>query len=94
MLLLAGEGILRAQVSDSFTDGDFTSNPTWIGQTTLFTINASQQLQLNDAAAGSASLSTSFPGASLANREWQLWVRQSFAGSDNNQSRIYLAANG
>jgi len=94
MLLLAGEGILRAQVSDSFTDGDFTSNPTWIGQTTLFTINASQQLQLNDAAAGSAALSTSFPGTSLANREWQLWVRQSFAGSDNNQSRIYLSANG
>jgi hypothetical protein len=83
-----------AQFSDSFSDGNFTDNPIWTGQTGLYIVNPAQQLQLNDVAAGSAALSTSFASASLDNREWQIWVRQTFAGSDNNQSRIYLTANG
>lgn len=85
---------VSAQLSDSFSDGNFTDNPAWTGQTGLFIVNPSQQLQLNDASAGSAALSTSFASASLDNREWQIWVRQTFAGSDNNQSRIYLTSNG
>jgi len=85
---------LHAQFTDNFSDGDFANNPTWEGNTDHFIVNASQQLQLNASGTGQSILYTSFASTSLDNREWQLWVRQNFAGSDNNQSRIYLAANG
>jgi hypothetical protein len=83
---------LAAQLSDDFSDGDFTSNPTWSGATELFSINSMGQLQTIGTAAGQAHLYTSFPSTNLDNKEWQFFVRQTFAGSDNNQSRIYLAA--
>jgi len=46
-----------AQVSDDFADGDFTTNPTWNGDASLFTINAGQ-LQSQSAVAGTYYLST------------------------------------
>jgi hypothetical protein len=81
-------------VSDNFNDGDLSINPTWTGDNILFTTNANSQLQLNDAVAGQAYLSTSFVEESLDNKEWQFWIKQSFAPSDNNQSRFYLMSNG
>ncbi len=84
----------NAQLSDNFSDGDFTSNPTWTGSTSLFTVNALGNLQSADVVAGQAYIATSFASASLSDREWNFWIKQTFAGSDNNQSRVYLAANG
>lgn len=82
-----------AQVSDDFTDGDYTSNPTWTGSSP-FIVNALQELQLNDAVAAQSYLNTSFASTSLDNKEWNLKIKQTFAGSDNNQSRFYLTASG
>ena len=84
----------NAQLSDNFSDGDFTSNPTWTGNTSLFTVNALGNLQSADVVAGQAYIATSFASTSLADHEWNFWIKQTFAGSDNNQSRVYLAANG
>ena len=84
----------NAQLSDNFSDGDFTSNPTWTGSTSLFTVNAVGNLQSADVVQGQAYIATSFASASLSDREWNFWIKQTFAGSDNNQSRVYLAANG
>lgn len=87
-------GTARAQFTDNFSDGNFTSNPAWEGTAADFIVNASLQLQLSASAAGQSFLYTAFPSTTIDNREWEIWVRQNFAGSDNNQSRIYLAANG
>ena len=48
LLLVFITSFAQAQVSDSFTDGNFTANPIWTGDGTEFTINTSQQLQLNN----------------------------------------------
>lgn len=86
-------GTVHAQiVADSFTDGDFTNNPTWSGDDGVFSVNTDSQLQLVDAVAEQSYLATSFPSASLSDKEWRMYIKQSFAGSDANQSRFYFAA--
>lgn len=79
-----------AQLFDDFSDGDFTQNPEWTGNTGQFTINASSQLQLNAAAEGLSVLTTTFNGDGFL--EWRMWVRLNFSPSDNNHAKIYLLA--
>ena len=85
---------LPAQVNENFSDGDFNLNPTWNGSNAEFTVNATKELQLNNVVGGQSQLSTSSVNASINNKEWRISVKQTFAGSDNNHSRIYLVSNG
>lgn len=84
--------ITSAQLVDDFSDGDFSNNPTWIGTTADYTVNATQQLQLNAATAGTSYLSTPHNLINFDNKEWSFWVRQNFAGSSSNFGRLYLSA--
>lgn len=83
---------LSAQVNDDFSDGDFTSSPSWSGDGTEFMVNASQQLQLNNTVAGASYLSTGSPTASLDNIQWNFYIKQAFAPSGSNYGRVYLAS--
>jgi hypothetical protein len=83
-----------AQINDNFNDGNFNTNPTWIGSTDVFVVNTSQQLQLFNTLGGQSYLSAETTNSSIDNKEWRLTVKQTFSGSDNNHSRIYLVANG
>jgi hypothetical protein len=78
------------QVADNFTDGNFTANPAWSGTTANYIINASGQLRLNAPAAGSSSLTTPFILPANHNVTWEFFLRQNFAPSGSNHSRIYL----
>ncbi len=91
-LLLTTAGF--SQIQDDFTDGDFTSNPQWYGTTANYNINSSQQLQLNQTIAGTSFLHTPLIDTDFDDKEWNVWVRQTFAGSGTNYGRIYLIANG
>ncbi len=82
---------VSAQVTDSFTDGDFTANPVWSGDAE-FIINASNQLQLNNTVAGASYLSTPNTLSSLDNMEWHFYIKQSFAPSGSNYGRVYLVS--
>ncbi|MFA9221063.1 MAG: lamin tail domain-containing protein [Sediminibacterium sp.] len=83
-----------AQINDNFNDGDFNLNPTWSGSTDVFVVNSSQQLQLFNTTGGQSYLSAETTNSSTDNKEWRFTVKQTFSGSDNNHSRIYLVANG
>ncbi|MDF2436023.1 MAG: hypothetical protein K0Q95_399 [Bacteroidota bacterium] len=83
---------VSAQVTDNFSDGDFTSSPSWTGDASEFIVNASQQLQLNNTVAGASYLSTASPAASLSNIEWHFYIKQTFAPSSGNYARVYLAS--
>jgi len=85
---------VSAQINENFSDGDFNMNPTWIGSTDVFVVNSTQELQLNDVISGQSYLATPTNTASLSSKEWRIKVKQTFAGSENNHSRIYLVANG
>ncbi|MFT4595027.1 MAG: hypothetical protein ACI9UR_000409 [Bacteroidia bacterium] len=85
---------LSAQVSDDFSDGNFTVNPVWTGSSAEFLVNVDGQLQLTDFAPSGADtsyLTSSFASISLDDKEWQFWLKQSFSGSANNYGRVWLA---
>lgn len=92
LLLVFGLSIsnVSAQITDNFSDGDFTNSPTWTGDGSAYIVNAGLQLQLNGTIADTSSLS--FPSSNIANTEWDFWVRENFAPSDNNNMRIYLVS--
>ena len=91
-LLLFFTHSVFSQVSDNFNDGDFSSNPKWLGDTTEFIVNSSQQLQLNNTIAGASYLVTSTNLSSLNNIQWDFYVKQNFASSGNNYGRVYLVS--
>lgn len=84
------------QVFDDFSDGDFTNNPSWNGTDSWFTVNGSNQLQLNADAAGDAWLFCDYDVAIDVvdgNYEWRFWLREAFAPSSKNYSDVYLCDN-
>jgi hypothetical protein len=86
--------VFSQTVTDNFSDGDFTANPAWSGNSDHFIINNSFQLQLNNNVAGTSYLSTNAPvtSGSINNTEWQFWIRMNFSPSNNNFSRVYLVS--
>ena len=80
-----------AQLEDDFSDGDFTSNPTWGGTIADFIVNGDEKVQLNAAAAGVSYLSTPNLLGSLDDKEWRFNIRLNFSPSGGNKADVYLA---
>ena len=78
------------QVADDFTDGNFTANPTWVGDIECFEVNTSGQLHLHATGSDTAILTTQ--NSLIANTEWDFWMKLSFNTSANNFARVYLVA--
>lgn len=91
--LWRGEGgEADAQITDNFSDGNFTSNPVWSGNDTDFTINTSQQMQLNSSGTGTSYLKMA-NSQLLSNCEWTFWIHLNFSPSSSNYARVYLVSN-
>ncbi|RLD59667.1 MAG: hypothetical protein DRJ05_06055 [Bacteroidetes bacterium] len=93
VLIYAGT---QAQVSDDFSDGDFTNDPEWFGDISHFEISNSSAippemkpaLKLNNS--GSDTSVLYLPNTLMQNTEWGFWVKLSFNTTDNNNARVYL----
>ncbi|MEE1947176.1 lamin tail domain-containing protein [Pedobacter sp. KR3-3] len=79
------------QVFDDFSDGNFTSNPAWTGQTNAFRVNSSNQLQTSLSAVAQTVM-LAVPSALATNAKWEFFVQLNFDPSTANQARIYLVA--
>jgi hypothetical protein len=84
----------HAQLIENFSDGEFGSNPTWNGNPENFIVNSDFELQLNDLdpLLTQSYLSVSNTQPTLNDIEWRVKIKQTFAGSDANQSRVYLTS--
>jgi len=91
LVLMIMSLLIEAQVIDDFSDGDFTKNPTWVGDTAKFEINESLQLHLNASGADTSVLVTA--NTRLENTEWNFWIKLTFNTSLNNYARVYLVSN-
>lgn len=83
---------VHAQLTDNFSDGNFTSNPSWVGDGAQFVVNGSQQLQLNSAGTAQSYLSVGNNLLSLDTTEWRFWIHLAFSPSSSNYARVYLAS--
>ena len=80
-----------AQFTDNFTDGNFTANPTWVGNTADWVVNPALQLQSNNTVANSSFyLSTASTLATTA--QWDFYCNLSFNTSGANYADVYLTA--
>lgn len=76
-------------LQDDFSDGDFTNNPTWVGNSADFIINVSNELQTDNLGV-SASSELSTPAAIQDSTFWEFYVRMDFSPSTSNYTRVYL----
>jgi hypothetical protein len=83
---------LFSQVSDDFSDGNFTANPIWAGTDADYIVNGASELQVDNSIAATSYLATPHLLTDLDNKEWSFYVRQSFAPSSGNFGRVYLTA--
>lgn len=80
-----------AQVSDDFSDGDFTGDPTWSGNVTDFEVDVDLRLHLNAPEVTSESyLST--PSALIDKTVWEFYCTLDFNPSSSNQLFVYLVS--
>lgn len=82
----------HAQVSESFSDGNFNKNPSWLGDTGLFTVNPAFQLQSNGTP-GTSGEAASLSTAVNLNGDvvWEFNIRFNLSPSSQNFCRFYLS---
>ncbi|MEO5501401.1 MAG: lamin tail domain-containing protein [Ginsengibacter sp.] len=82
---------VNAQLTENFSDGDFSQNPSWTGNTSDFIVNSSFQLQSNNQVANSNFyLSTASNLATTC--QWEFYLQMAFNPSSANYIDVYLTA--
>lgn len=76
---------------DDFSDGDFTSNPTWTGSVNNFRVHNSELQLFDTTLSGTSWLSTSSTAA--FDGFWQFRVRLEFTPSTQNFAQIFIVSN-
>lgn len=84
----------QAQIQEQFSDNNFTANPTWMGDDTVFTVvddNGNLKLRSNKLIA-SSTFYLSTANSLLQNTQFEFNLRLAFATSGSNYVDVYLAA--
>src|SRR5688500_602618 len=89
-LLLLYPAVLVAQLNESFSDGDFSANPAWTGNSSDWII-AAGRLQSNNTIANS-SFYLSTPNSISTITQWEFYLRLNFNTSSANYVDVYLSA--
>lgn len=80
-----------AQINETFSDGNFTANPTWVGNVADWMVNTDLQLQSNNMVANSTFyLSTANTLATTA--QWDFYTKIDFNPSSANYIDVFLTA--
>ena len=79
-----------AQFTDDFSDGDFTNNPNWTGDTARFEIDTLSQLHLNDTISNTSYLTTE--SKAIINGVWEFDVQLEFSPSTSNYAKVYIVS--
>ena len=80
-----------AQVSENFSDGNFSSNPVWAGNTADWLVNNLSQLQSNNTIANST-FYLSTPNTLAVQTQWEFLVNLAFNTSSANYVDVFITA--
>ncbi|WP_192823176.1 lamin tail domain-containing protein [Rufibacter sp. LB8] len=83
-------GTAWAQLQESFSDGDFTQNPAWQGETSFFQVNAARQLQSNGPAVTGSTIHLSTANQLALGVQWEYYVQLALATSSGNYAEVHL----
>jgi len=81
--------VVKAQVVDDFSDGDFTDNPIWNGDVGEFDASGGD-LRLLSSGTNDSYLST--PSALISQTTWEFFVHLGFNPTSGNKAYIYLVS--
>ena len=82
---------LLAQITDNFTDGDFTSSPTWtLATNTDFTVSSGQLKSANTTTNTNFYISTT--NTLTTNCQWEFYMNLQFNTSSTNYVDVYVAS--
>lgn len=79
-----------SQLSESFSDGNFTQNPVWVGNANNFVVNSEKQLQSVASAASFSCLFT--PSLAIENASWECNFMIDYPTSSSNYSCMYIVS--
>jgi len=92
LLALLSSHCVVAQISDDFSDGNFSQNPKWHGNTSHFEIDSLNRLHLN-APYETANSFLCLESPFLENTSWELSLKMAFSPSASNYLDWYIIAN-
>ncbi|TNE54920.1 MAG: hypothetical protein EP338_05595 [Bacteroidetes bacterium] len=90
LLCFLSIALIRAQVSENFSDGDFSANPIWTGDDSLFVVE-SEVLRSQDNFGG-RSYWMSTPSNTITEAQWEWFMNLKFATSGSNYVDVFLSA--
>ena len=79
-----------AQISDEFTDGDFTTNPAWSGSNSSGDFIIINNRLRSNSSIPSSNFYISTPNSLVINCRWEFWVNLQLSTSGANYTDIYL----
>ena len=80
---------IHAQFTDDFSDGDFTNDPSWTGDDSLFVVE-NEVLRSNRTGAFIYGLTT--PSSLVDDAQWQFWVNLNFGVTGANYVDVFVMA--
>ena len=80
------------QVSDNFSDGDFTSDPTWSGDDSFFVVTDDNRLNSNGPSGAASVLHLSTVSTVMDYTVWEFLLDLNFNGTTSNFFRVYLTS--
>jgi len=85
--------VCEAQVTDNFSDGDFSNAPVWLTDNPAnWTVTSTNQLRSNSPALNSG-FYISTPSTKAVNVQWELFMNLQFNTSSANYVDVYLTSN-
>ncbi|HZG00308.1 MAG TPA: lamin tail domain-containing protein, partial [Chitinophagales bacterium] len=91
VFIVCATGVSHAQVFDDFADGDFTTNPTWIGDDSEWLVTAGE-LQSNGAAITPNTIHLSTSSLVASDAQWEFYVNPKTATSSGNYAEVHLVS--
>lgn len=92
LFLCCAYSFVFSQLTDDFSDGNFTASPAWSGDVAVWEVLANE-LHLNNAAPAANNFSyLSTPSAAVCNGVWEFHLRLNFVPSSTNLVDVFLVS--